>query len=150
MIRIRGTLLPENVLLDVDAKSVDEAVRQVIESLRHDDRVSNWQEFLRNLRAREATGKTNPGLGITLPHVRTSAVNNMVMAFGRTVEPLFDGDVPIQFVVIVGIPRTMDSEYLRLLGNLMRVFRDEQLRNKLLTAENPADVIEIFERGGTK
>jgi fructose PTS system EIIA component len=150
MIRIRGTLLPENVLLDIEAKSVDEAVREVTQSLRRDSRVSNWQEFLRNLRAREATGKTNPGSGITLAHVRTSAVNNMIMAFGRTASPLYDGELPIQFVVLVGIPRTMDSEYLRLLGNLMRVFRDEQLRNKLLDAQNPAVVVQIFERGETK
>lgn len=150
MIRIRGTLLPENVLLDIEAKSVDEAVREVTESLRRDNRVSNWQEFLRNLRARDATGKTNLGFGIMLPHVRTSAVNNMVMAFGRTAKPLYDGELPTQFVVLVGIPRTMDSEYLRLLGNIMRVFRDEQLRNKLLDAQTPAEVIQIFERGETK
>ncbi|MBV8329419.1 MAG: PTS sugar transporter subunit IIA [Verrucomicrobia bacterium] len=150
MIRIRGTLLPENVLLDIEAKSVDEAVREVTESLRRDSRVSNWQEFLRNLRAREATGKTNLGFGITLPHVRTPAVNNMVMAFGRTARPLYDGELPIRFVVLVGIPRMMDSEYLRLLGNLMRVFRDEQLRNKLLDAQNPAEVVQIFERAETK
>ena len=77
-------------------------------------------------------------------------MNNMVMAFGRTARPLYDGELPIQFVVLVGIPRMMDSEYLRLLGNLMRVFRDEQLRNKLLDAQNPAEVVQIFERGETK
>jgi nitrogen PTS system EIIA component len=150
MIRIRGTLLPENVLLDIDAKSVDEAVKQVTESLRGDNRISNWQEFIRNLRAREVIGKTYLGFGIALPHIRTSSVNNMVMAVGRTAQPLYDDEVPIRFVVLVGIPRTMDSEYLRLLGNLMRVFRDEQLRNKLLDAQNPAEVIQIFERGETK
>ncbi|HYY29244.1 MAG TPA: PTS sugar transporter subunit IIA [Chthoniobacterales bacterium] len=150
MIRIRGTLLPENVLLDIDAKSVDEAVKQVTESLRRDNRISNWAEFIRNLRSREATGKTYLGFGITLPHIRTSSVNNMVMAVGRTAQPLYDGEVPIRFVVLVGIPRTMDSDYLRLLGNLMRVFRDEQLRDKLLDAQDPAEVIRIFERGETK
>jgi mannitol/fructose-specific phosphotransferase system IIA component (Ntr-type) len=146
MIRIRGTLLPENVLLDIDGKSVDEAVSQVTASLRHDNRVTNWQEFLRDLRAREGNGKTNLGFGITLPHIRTAAVNDMVMALGRTAEPLYDGNVPIRFVVLVGIPRKMDSEYLRLLGTLMRVFRDELLREKLLSAENPSEVIQIFER----
>jgi mannitol/fructose-specific phosphotransferase system IIA component (Ntr-type) len=150
MIRIRGTLLPENVLLDIEAKSIGEAVNQVTESLRRDNRISNWQEFIRNLRAREAPGKTYLGFGIALLHIRTSSVNNMIMAVGRTAQALCDGEVPIRFVVLVGIPRTMDSEYLRLLGNLMRVFRDEHLRNKLLDAQNQAEVIQIFERGETK
>jgi mannitol/fructose-specific phosphotransferase system IIA component (Ntr-type) len=149
MIRIRGTLLPENVLLDLKVKFREEAVWQVVESLRSDHRVSNWQEFIRALRAREAAEKTNLPFGVTLPHIRTSAVTSMLMAFGRIAESVYEGDVPIRFVTVVGIPHAMDSEYLRLLGTLMRVFRDDQQRKKLLDAEDPEEVIEIFECGET-
>ena len=100
------------------------------------------------LRAREAVGKVNLELGLTLPHVRTSAVTKMLMAFGRTKEPVQDENVPIQFVILVGVPRAMDSEYLRLVGTLMRVFRDEKLRSDLLHAENPEEIIRVFEQGG--
>ena len=44
----------------------------------------------------------------------------------------------------------MDAEYLRLVGTLMRVFRNEKLRQKLLYARYPADVIKIFEKGETE
>ncbi|HZC58674.1 MAG TPA: PTS sugar transporter subunit IIA [Chthoniobacterales bacterium] len=148
MIRIRGTLLAENVLLDLDVKSRAEAVQRVTESLRGDFRISNWQEFLRALRAREAVGKANLEHGLTLPHVRTSAVTKMLMAFGRTTEPIQDENVPIQFVVLVGIPETMDSDYLRLVGTLMRVLREDALRQKLLYAQDSAEILQVFERGG--
>ena len=148
MIRIRGTLLAENVLLDLDVKSRAEAVQRVTESLRADFRISNWQEFLRALRAREAVGKVNLEHGLTLPHVRTSAVTKMLMAFGRTTEPIQDENVPIQFVVLVGIPETMDSDYLRLVGTLMRVFREDALRHKLLYAQDSAEILRVFERDG--
>jgi mannitol/fructose-specific phosphotransferase system IIA component (Ntr-type) len=49
-------------------------------------------------------------------------------------------------VVLVGIPETMDSEYLRLVGTLMRVFRNDKLRDKLRSAEKPAEIINIFEK----
>jgi mannitol/fructose-specific phosphotransferase system IIA component (Ntr-type) len=146
MIRIRGTLLPENILLNLDVRSRAEAVQKVAETLRADLRISNWQEFVRALRAREATGKVNLEFGLTLPHVRTSAVTKMLMAFGRTTEPVWEENVPIQFVILVGIPKTMDSEYLRLVGVLMRVFRDDRLRPSLVHAEDVEEILELFER----
>jgi mannitol/fructose-specific phosphotransferase system IIA component (Ntr-type) len=148
MIRIRGTLLAENVLLDLDVKSRAEAVQRVAESLRGDFRISNWKEFLRALKAREAVGKVNLEHELTLPHVRTSAVTKMLMAFGRIKDPIRDENVLIQFVVLVGIPETMDSDYLRLVGTLMRVFREDVIRHKLLCAQDPEEILRVFEQGG--
>jgi len=150
MIRIRGTLLPEHVLLGLAATSRVEAIQQVAEPLRSDTRISDWQEFLRALRKCEVVGKVNLQHGLTLPHVRTAAVTKMLMAFGRLTEPVQEKDGPLQFLVIVGIPRAMDAEYLRLVGTLMRVFRNENLRQKLLHAQEVAEIIKIFEKGETE
>jgi mannitol/fructose-specific phosphotransferase system IIA component (Ntr-type) len=146
MIRIRETLLADHILLSLIAHSRDQAVQQLVESLRSDTRVTGWQEFSQALRRRDAAGKIKLEYGLAVPHVRTAAVTKMVMAFGRLQEPVQEMDAPIQFVVLVGIPETMDSEYLRLVGTLMRVFRNDKLRDKLRYAEKPAEVIEIFER----
>jgi mannitol/fructose-specific phosphotransferase system IIA component (Ntr-type) len=147
MIRIRGTLFQEHILLGLTAGTRKESVQKVSESLRSDTRISDWQDFLRALAKHEANGKVNLQHGLTLPHVRTSAVTKMLMAFGRLNEPLPEKDGPLQFVMLVGIPRAMDAEYLRLVGILMRVFRNENLRDKLLSAPHPADIIRIFEKG---
>jgi mannitol/fructose-specific phosphotransferase system IIA component (Ntr-type) len=147
MIRIRGTLLPEHVLLDLTARSREEIIGELSASLRSDTRISDWKEFLRALAEKEAAGKVNLHFGLTLRHVRTSAVTKMLMAFGRLAEPIPLRDGPLQFVVVIGIPRTMDAEYLRIVGILMRVFRSEKLRQKLLLAQKSAEIIQIFENG---
>jgi mannitol/fructose-specific phosphotransferase system IIA component (Ntr-type) len=149
MIRVRGTLLPEHVLLDLTAGSREGIIRQLAESLRSDTRISDWKEFLRSLVEREAAGKVNMHCGLTLLHVRTPAVTKMLMAFGRLTDPLPQNDCPLQFAVLIGIPRAMDAEYLRVVGILMRVFRSEKLRQKLLLAHKPAEIIQIFENGET-
>ena len=146
MIRIRETLLPDHVLLSLIAHSRDEAVQQLVESLRSDMRVTDWQEFYQALQRREATGKMKLDYGLAMSHVRTSAVTKMVMAFGRLKEPVQETDGLFRFVVLAGIPETMDAEYLRLVGTLMRIFRSEKLRDKLGRAETPAEIIDIFER----
>jgi mannitol/fructose-specific phosphotransferase system IIA component (Ntr-type) len=149
MIRIRETLLPDHVILGLTARSRDEGIRQLAESLRSDSRVVNWKEFLRALTGNGAGAKVNLQCGVAMPHVRTAAVTKMVMAFGRLKEVVQETDRPIQFLVLVGIPVAMDSEYLRLVGTLMRVFRSDKLRSKLRYANKPAEIIEIFEKGET-
>lgn len=148
MIRLRDTLLPENVQLAIDAPSREEAVHRVAELLRSDTRVKDWQEFYRALKG--GAGKTDLGSGLALPHTRTAAVNDMVMAFGRLVAPVEGNHGPIRFVMVIGIPKTMDAEYLRLVGILMRVFRSDELRSQLEQAKKPAKVLDIFEQGETE
>jgi fructose PTS system EIIBC or EIIC component len=147
MITIRETLLPEHILLAMPAKSRAAAVQELAETLRSDTRISDRQEFLRALDKCEATGKINLQCGLALRHVRTSALNSMVMAFGRLTDQLQEKDGPLQFLVLVGIPLAMDADYLRLVGALMRVFRNEKLRQKMLQAQSPAEVIQLFETG---
>ena len=75
------------------------------------------------------------------------SVTKMLMAFGRLTHPLDEANGPLQFVTLIGIPRAMDAEYLRLVGTLMRVFRNEKLRQKLLGAQNPSEIVRLFEKG---
>jgi mannitol/fructose-specific phosphotransferase system IIA component (Ntr-type) len=147
MIKLRGTLLPDHILLDLDSGSREEAIRRVSETLRSDPRVVDWRRFFRTLREREANAKINLRYGITMPHARTSAVTGMVMAFGRLKQPVMEPDGTIHFVTVFGIPEAMDAEYLRFVGTLMRVFRNENLRRRLCQAEEPAQIVDIFEKG---
>jgi mannitol/fructose-specific phosphotransferase system IIA component (Ntr-type) len=150
MIRLRDTLRTENTQLSINAQSLEEAIHQVAELLRSDTRVNDWPDFYRALKKRDAGGKTDLGSGLALPHTRTSAVNDMVMAFGRLAVPVQGENGPIMFVLVIGIPKTMDAEYLRLVGILMRVFRNDQLRSQLENAKKPSQVLDIFEQGETE
>ncbi len=145
MIRRRGTLLPDHILLDLDSGSREEAIRLVAEKLRSKPRVADWPQFFRKLKVRDANAKINLQYGVTVPHARTSSVTGMVMAFGRLKEPVLEPDGTIHFVTVLGIPETMDAEYLRLVGTLMRVFRSEKLCRRLQQAEKPSQIVFCFD-----
>src|ERR1700751_3699828 len=140
MIRLRGTLLTDHILLDFSSASRSEAVQRVAETLRSDPRVADWQQFFRRLKERDGQAKINLQYGVTVPHARSSAVTAMVMAFGRLKEPVVEPNGLIQFVILFGIPETMDADYLRLVGNLMRVFRNERLRLRLYEADEAGQI----------
>jgi mannitol/fructose-specific phosphotransferase system IIA component (Ntr-type) len=150
MNRIREILLPEQILLDVKATTREEAVEQVASSLQGDNRIIDWPRFVATLRECERSGKINIGFGLTIPHNRTNSVTEMVMAFGRLAEPIRRGSGSIRFVLVIGIPETMDADYLRLVGALMRAFKNSELRKALERAKTPEAVLSAFEKGETK
>jgi mannitol/fructose-specific phosphotransferase system IIA component (Ntr-type) len=150
MNRIREILLAKQVLLEVKAATREEAITTVTASLQGDNRIINWPRFIESLAECERSSKVNIGLGLTIPHGRTESVTSMVMAFGRLAQPIRRGRASIQFVLVIGIPETMDADYLRLVGVLMRAFRDENLRKALEIAKTPEDVLATFEKGETQ
>jgi mannitol/fructose-specific phosphotransferase system IIA component (Ntr-type) len=150
MNRIREILLPEQILLDVKATTREEAVKEVTDSLQGDNRVIDWPRFTETLAECARSGKVNIGLGLTIPHNRTNTVTSMVMAFGRLAQPIRRGPGSIRFVLVIGIPETMDADYLRLVGVLMRAFRDKELLKTLESAETPEEVLLVFEKGETR
>jgi mannitol/fructose-specific phosphotransferase system IIA component (Ntr-type) len=150
MIRIKEILLPEHVVLELDAKTREEAVHAVAKTLRDDSRIVDWPLFYKTLSESDRNAQTNCELGLTIPHNRTDTVTAMVMAFGRLKAPLKTPLHEIRYVVVLGIPETMDADYLRLVGVLMRVFRDDQLRSALDSASSPKEVLKVFDEGETK
>lgn len=150
MNRIRETLLPKQILLDVKATTREEAIKEVTDSLHGDNRIIDWPGFVETLAECARSQKVNIGLGLTIPHNRTDTVTSMVMAFGRLAQPIRRGQASIRFVLVIGIPETMDADYLRLVGVLMRAFREKELRKTLETAETPEEVLSAFEKGETR
>jgi len=150
MIRIREILLSKQILLSVKATAREEAITMVSDSLKGDNRIIDWPGFNHCLGECERSSKVNMGLGLTIPHGRTDSVTSMVMAFGRLAQPICRGSAGIRFVLVIGIPETMDADYLRLVGVLMRAFRDDHLRKALETANTPEDVLATFEKGETQ
>lgn len=150
MNRIREILLPKQILLNVKAASREEAIKTVTDSLKGDNRIIDWQRFVDTLAECQRSGKINIGVGLTIPHNRTSSVTSMVMAFGRLAQPIRHGPASIRYVLVIGIPETMDADYLRLVGVLMRAFREDELRKALETAKTPEEVLSAFEKGETR
>jgi len=147
MIRLRDALSPGNILLDPDAETYEEAIQSLLEPLRSDPRVSSWHELAAALKVKAQGPTAHLRYGVALVHVRTAAVVDFVMTFGRLRRPVLDHAEPIQFILLIGIPTAMDAEYARLLGVLMRVLRDERLCAAFHRAQRPEEILAVFERG---
>ena len=104
-------------------------------------------ELERAVFEREAMLSTGIGLGIAIPHVCLASVSALCMAIGIVREGVdfksFD-DRPVTIIIMIAAPEGSHREYLGLLAKLVLILKNPAIRERILKAETPADVYEIF------
>lgn len=146
MMRFRAALESAQIVLDLEAATLVEAIRKLAETLRADPRVGSWRELLKAWEAKGGEHAIPIRTGVAFIHARTKGVSDLVMSFGRLHTPVRDRGELIHFIVLMAIPATVDAEYARLTGALMRVLRNERFCETFHDAKRPEDVLAILER----
>lgn len=147
MITIGDILHPRQIDLDLKAPTQEEAIFHVASLLKDDERIKDWTGFYNGLKSGNPCVAAGTEFQICIPHVRTNAVTNMVMAVGRST-----GGVPvskkksakIHYIFVAGVPTALAADYLRIIGALARVFSDEGAERDLRKAERAEDFLAIL------
>ncbi|HZC82108.1 MAG TPA: PTS sugar transporter subunit IIA, partial [Nitrospiraceae bacterium] len=105
---------------------------------------------LEALKTRERLGSTGIGKGVAIPHSRSTVTDALTLLFARSVEGVEYNAVdekPVHlFFMILAPHKEKSSEYLPLLGKLVEITRDVNIRKKLLKVDDVAEVAEAFEK----
>ncbi|HUI07490.1 MAG TPA: PTS sugar transporter subunit IIA [Verrucomicrobiae bacterium] len=146
--KIASLLTPETIKLELQANQKVAALREVAELLAQNRCVSDFEAFFNEILQRERVSNTALGHDVAIPHARTDQCSDILVAVGRTREGIDfeakDGQ-PVRLIFLIGTPRQMVTDYLRVVGNLARLLRQDDLRQRLLDAPDPAAFIKIIE-----
>ncbi|RKY42502.1 MAG: hypothetical protein DRP85_02490 [Candidatus Makaraimicrobium thalassicum] len=146
--KIVDFLKEENITLNLKASDKKEAIEKVASCLKGAGGISDFDVFFKAVFEREKLKTTGIGKEAAIPHARTDAVKEFVIALGR-----FDNGVdfasidgkPVKLVFLMGTPREKWlSNYLKILAHLIRLLQKESFRKILLQADSPAKVIKAF------
>ena len=145
--KITSLLSPERMKLDVQAVQKAPALREVAELLAGHKSISNFEAFFREILEREKVSNTALGHDVAIPHARTDQCADIVIAVGRSLQGIDfeakDGQL-VRLIFLIGTPKHMVTDYLRVVGNLARLLRLDGLRQRLLQASDPADFMKIL------
>src|ERR1700761_3976468 len=119
-------LHPTAVGLDVSAGTEREAIGAVAGLLRGVEGVVDPDRLRDEVIDRERISSTATDVGVAFPHSRTSAVEKLVVALGRCPAGVRFGPAEhlVQFIIVIGTPREMVREYLQVVAELARRFKD--------------------------
>lgn len=142
-------ILTAHTIRNITAASKDAAIRELCEVVSDNPAVRDIDSFYYAIRSREAIMSTGIGMGIAIPHAKTSALQDFVMAVGRSKEGIdFDSHdgLPVHIIILVGSNDTQGDEFLKVLAEIGHVFKDESFAQRFLVAETPAAMLTMIHK----
>ena len=145
---ISEVLKPELMKFDMEAREKRQAILELAQLMWEHGYVEDLQGLVDATMAREAEYSTGIGMGVGIPHAKSSLVEQPVVAFGKSSEGIefdsFDGE-PVYLVFLIAVPEKSDKEHLNILSMLSRALMHEEVREALMGASTPEEVVNAFQ-----
>jgi len=96
---------------------------------------------------REALQSTGLADGIAIPHAKTSHVKKLMVCLGVCQSGVdFEAvdEQPTCLVFLIAIPENQGAAYLRLLSQIARIFGKPHVREQILKAKAPHEIIQTI------
>jgi mannitol/fructose-specific phosphotransferase system IIA component (Ntr-type) len=145
--RLSDHLRERFVNVDLKSTDKDDAIRELAGLLRESPDMADFDLYVQDVFAREQQASTGIGRGAAIPHARTDAVSDFVVAVGRAAEGIDFGSIdgkPVRTIVLMGTPKAKVKTYLKLLAHLSHLIKTNGFLDALLEAPDAAAVVEIF------
>jgi len=148
-VEIQTILDYKTVKTNMMAKDKDDALLQLSNVLKKEGYITDEQEFMKDIYAREAEGMTGIGNYISIPHGRSAAVKKIGVAIGILNEEikwesLDNKGVKGIILFAVGNDTSGAEHHLKLLAMFARKLGNDEVVNSLLEANTQQEVIEAF------
>ncbi len=142
----------DRVILDADVESAEDVLKQMCSAMECCGTVCAADDLYRKVREREELGSTGIGEGVAVPHIHTEA-NAMSVAVLVTRNPIdfdaIDGK-PCRLFFLVVSPDERRAEYLQLMATVSALIHHSELRNRLMEARDPGEVIQAIREAEEK
>lgn len=144
---VKGYIREELINLDLLSERKEDAIRELARLMERTQGMIDFDLFLEDVFKRERLGTTGIGDGIAIPHARTDAVDQLVIALGRSARGVefesLDGK-KVKLLFLMGTPKGSVSHYLKILAQLTRLLKEGTFRDKLLEARDKEIVVSLF------
>ena len=144
---VKGYIREELINLDLLSERKEDAIRELARLMERTQGMIDFDLFLEDVFKRERLGTTGIGDGIAIPHARTDAVDQLVIALGRSARGVefesLDGK-KVKLLFLMGTPKGSVSHYLKILAQLTRLLKEGTFRDKLLEVRDKEIVVSLF------
>jgi fructose-specific phosphotransferase system IIA component len=131
----------------LDAGDKFQAIEELARVFEGSGFCSDIDSLINALKEREEIMSTGIGFGIAIPHAKINSVKEMAFAVGISHSGIdfdsMDGQ-PVKLIILVIAGEKQHKDYLRLLSNIMAILKKEPVKEKIIGAGSPEEIIEIF------
>lgn len=140
-------LREKNILVGMKARRNFGAIRELASLLEDEDAVLDPKRFLADLIRREKQASTGIGKGVAVPHAHEDCITRQLLGVGISRNGIdfnsIDGE-PVHIVALLATPKKHQKQHMELLAALSRLLQHAEVRESLIQAVDPIEVIDIF------
>ena len=134
-----GKLINKNcIVFDIRGEKKDVIHRLAVE-LGKAGKITDTEEFYKDVLAREAISPTFVGFDMGLPHGKTDHVLEASVCFGRTAEPVIwneESGETADLIILIACPLAEAGDtHMKILANLSRKLMHEEFRESLRNSD---------------
>jgi mannitol/fructose-specific phosphotransferase system IIA component (Ntr-type) len=136
----------KQVILRLRSRKLPNALREIIQVLAQNGKISDGETFLEEVLAREQAHPSAVENGVAFPHARTDLVDEIVIGIGRSRAgiPIGADQQRARLIFVIGVPDRLLNDYLICVGMLVRLVKNDAIRSRLLQAETPREFIDAL------
>jgi fructose-specific phosphotransferase system IIA component len=141
------------ILMDMRSTGKNEAIEELVDVLCQAYRLKDRATILNAILDREAKASTGIGMGLAVPHAKTSAVRSLHVAFGLSREGIdfesTDGEKSHLFFIMVS-PKDRTGPHIQALAGISRLIKHEDVRTGLLACHEEKEFLSFVEESEKK
>ena len=145
--KVSELLKKEFIIPELNGETKEEVINELIDLFINDPRVDDIEKVRSAVLDREKIMSTGVGKGFAIPHGKTSAVKEIVGAFGKIKDGIdyqsLDGN-PVQLVFLLVGKDTLISTHIKLLSRISRLMNKDDFRHRLTEAIDADEIVKLF------
>lgn len=126
----------------------DETLHQLVHHIYEAGKISDEEIFFNAIFEREKIVSTGIGMGVAIPHAKLPSYDHFFIALAVLQKPVewqaLDG-APVRIVFMIGGPDDKQTEYLQILSSLTQTIKNDEIRKRILTVQQPAALLKLFQ-----
>jgi len=138
----------ELIAVDLQGKNKYQVIEELLDLLVKAGKIEDRETCLKDLIEREQYLSTGLENGLAVPHAKTTASRELLVSFGISREGLdfdsLDGK-PVHFIFLVISPRDTSGPHIKILAQITRNFRDDEIVNRMKASKTSSDILKVFQ-----
>ncbi|MCC7146627.1 MAG: PTS sugar transporter subunit IIA [Phycisphaeraceae bacterium] len=149
--RLSDILTRGCVKVPLAAKTKQEAIFELADLLCDQAGIDAHDQLKQAIWQREQTRTTGIGNGVAIPHGKIEGCPKLVMAVGKTAEPIEFESIdrrPVQIIFLLASPLDQTGPHIQALAAISRMLTDSDLRAAIKNAAAADDLYRIIAQHG--
>lgn len=141
-------LTKERTTFELTSQNKREVIQELADLLIQDGVITDGEAFLQAVFKREEEFSTGIGMGVAIPHGKSSGVQQAALAFGKSKAGLdYESmdELPAHLFFMIAVPQESSDVHLQVLATLSRKLMHEDVRNQLMEATTYEDLMNALQ-----